>query len=155
MPNMNNVVLWLVLLMMLLASFPVLSGADDKTVSPQLSQSIQIQKEQASLKTTMPASKPQASQQSSEQVSGSVIKSFATDQSAKSDLVAIQDKTKRLVMFLMGVPLLILLFATAGLGVAMGVYGKQVFVPHMVCAGLSLTLALAHAVVGIVWFYPF
>jgi hypothetical protein len=153
--NMNNVLLRFVVLMVLLASFPVVSGADDKTVSPQLSQTVQMQKEQVSPEMPMPGSKQQAPQQSSEEVSGSVIRSFATDQSAKSDLVAIQDKTKRLVMFLMGVPLLILLFATAVLGVAMGVYGKQVFVPHMVCAGLSLTLALAHAVVGIVWFYPF
>lgn len=139
---MNNVLLRLVLLIVLLASFPVMSETADKSEASQGSQSVQIQKEQAP-------------QQSGEQVSASVIQSFATDQSAKSDLVAIQDKTKRLVMFLMGVPLLILLFATAVLGVAMGVYGKQVFVPHMVCAGLSLTLALGHAVVGIVWFYPF
>ena len=149
---MNSVLRRLVLLVVLLASFPVLSGAEDKTVSPLSSQTVQTQKEQAPTLVATPASKPQ---QSGEEVSASVIRSFATDQSAKSDLVAIQDKTKRLVMFLMGVPLLILLFATAVLGVAMGVYGKQVFVPHMVCAGLSLTLALAHAVVGIVWFYPF
>jgi len=48
-----------------------------------------------------------------------------------------------------------LLLVTGGLGVAMGVYGKQVFVAHMICAGLSMTLAIAHAIVGIVWFYPF
>lgn len=90
-----------------------------------------------------------------EQGSASVIESFANDNSATSELVTIEDKTKRLVMFVLGVPLLIFLLATAALGVAMGVYGKQVFVPHMVCAGLSLTLALGHAVVGIVWFYPF
>ena len=60
-----------------------------------------------------------------------------------------------LVMFFLGVPLLILLIATVTLGIAMGVYGKQVFLPHMICAGLSMTLALGHAVVGIVWFYPF
>ena len=58
-------------------------------------------------------------------------------------------------MFVMGVPLLILLLVTGALGIAMGVYGKQVFVAHMVFAGLTMTLALAHAVVGIVWFYPF
>lgn len=94
-------------------------------------------------------------QQDAEQGSASVIGSFATDKSAKSELVQIEDETKRLVMFVMGVPLLILIFVTAALGVAMGVYGKQVFVPHMICAGFSLTLALGHAVVGIVWFYPF
>ena len=60
-----------------------------------------------------------------------------------------------LVMFVLGVPLLFLLLTTGVLGIAMGVYGKPVFVAHMVCAGLSMTLAVAHAIVGLVWFYPF
>ncbi len=92
---------------------------------------------------------------SGEQGSAGVIQAFTTDKSEKSEIVSIEDDTKRLVMFVMGVPLLLLIIATVALGVAMGVYGKPVFVPHMVCAGLSLTLALGHAVVGIVWFYPF
>lgn len=83
------------------------------------------------------------------------MQAFVTKEAKDSDIVAIEDQTKRLIMFLMGVPLLILLIATTALGVAMGVYGKQVFLPHMICAGLSVTLAMAHAVVGIVWFYPF
>jgi hypothetical protein len=58
-------------------------------------------------------------------------------------------------MFLLGVPLLIFLLITGVLGIAMGVYGKQVFVPHMVFAGLTVTLAVVHAIVGLVWFYPF
>ena len=95
------------------------------------------------------------SAQQVEQGSAGVMQSFADDKSEKSEIVAIEDKTKRLVMFIMGVPLLLLIIATVALGVAMGVYGKPVFVAHMVCAGLSLTLALGHAVVGIVWFYPF
>jgi hypothetical protein len=90
-----------------------------------------------------------------EQGSAVVMQAFTNDKSEKSVLVAIEDETKRLVMFVMGVPLLLLIIATVALGVAMGVYGKPVFVPHMVCAGLSLTLALGHAVVGLVWFYPF
>jgi hypothetical protein len=84
-----------------------------------------------------------------------VMQAFTKAEVKDSDIVSIEDKTKRLIMFLMGVPLLLLLIATVSLGVAMGVYGKQVFIAHMVCAGLSMTLALAHAVVGIVWFYPF
>lgn len=87
--------------------------------------------------------------------SAQVLQSFAKDGDAKSEIVSIDDQTKRLVMFVMGVPLLLLLLTTGALGVAMGVYGKQVFVAHMVCAGLSITLAIAHAVAGIVWFYPF
>ncbi len=90
-----------------------------------------------------------------EQGSARVMQAFSNDKSEKSELVAIEDATKRLVMFSMGVPLLLFIIATVALGVAMGVYGKPVFVPHMICAGLSLTLALGHAVVGIVWFYPF
>ncbi len=90
-----------------------------------------------------------------EQQSAGVMQAFENDRSAKSELVAIELKTKHLIMFLMGIPLLLLIIATVALGVAMVVYGKRVFVPHMICAGLSLTLALGHAVVGIVWFYPF
>lgn len=91
----------------------------------------------------------------SESVGIEVMSAFTTTEVEEGEAVVIEDKTKRLVMFLMGVPLLLLLLATAALGVAMGVYGKPVFVAHMVCAGLSLTLAMGHAVVGIVWFYPF
>jgi hypothetical protein len=51
--------------------------------------------------------------------------------------------------------LLLFILIAVGLGVAMGVYGKQVFVWHMLFAGLSATLAIVHAIVGLVWFYPF
>jgi hypothetical protein len=84
-----------------------------------------------------------------------VIGAFTKEQDAKSEIVAIPDQKKKLIMFLMGVPLLVFILVTAALGVAMGVYGKPVYVPHMIFAGLSVTLAIAHAVVGIVWFFPF
>lgn len=84
-----------------------------------------------------------------------MLESFAEGQALKSDIVAIKEQEKREIMFYMGIPLIIMLLITAGLGVAMVVYQKKVFVAHMVFAGLSLTLALAHAVVGTVWFYPF
>ena len=145
---MNNIFLRLLCLVVLLISFPLVCGADEQKVSAQAQQ--ENSQQQAPLQAQL-----LTQQQKDEQGSASVIGSFATDKSAKSELVQIEDQTKRLVMFVMGVPLLILIFVTAALGVAMGVYGKQVFVPHMVCAGLSLTLALGHAVVGIVWFYPF
>lgn len=64
-------------------------------------------------------------------------------------------KDKHRIMFAMGVLLLILLLVTAGLGIAMGVLGKPVFVAHMVSAGLAVTLAIAHSIVAIVWFFPF
>lgn len=65
------------------------------------------------------------------------------------------DQKKRLIMFVIGVPLLILLLITGALGIAMAVYGKQVFVLHMIFAGLTATLAVVHVIVGLVWFYPF
>lgn len=133
----------LIWLVVLLVSFPALSVADEKAESPPVVSENQSQQKKLSR------------EENDEQHSASVIQSFDSDRSEKSELVAIEDQTKRLVMFFMGVPLLILLVATVALGVAMGVYGKPVFVAHMVCAGLSLTLALGHAVVGIVWFYPF
>ncbi len=68
---------------------------------------------------------------------------------------SITDKDKQRIMFLLGVVLITLVLITGGLGIAMVVYGKQVFVPHMIFAGLSVTLAIVHAIVGIVWFYPF
>jgi len=84
-----------------------------------------------------------------------VIQSFTSKKHVDSDQITIPDAKKKLIMFFLGVPLLLLIIATVSLGIAMGVYGKQVYVAHMICAGLSLTLALAHAVVGLVWFYPF
>jgi hypothetical protein len=84
-----------------------------------------------------------------------VIQAFTSEENIESDIVDIDEKTKHIVLFAMGVPLLILLLVTGGLGIAMGVYGKPYFLAHMVCAGMSITLAIAHAVVGIVWFYPF
>ena len=68
---------------------------------------------------------------------------------------SIPQKEKQQIMFLMGVVLFILVLITGGLGLAMGLYGKQVYVPHMLFAGLSVSMAIAHAIVGLVWFYPF
>ena len=67
----------------------------------------------------------------------------------------LSDNSKHLIMFALAVPLLILLLITAGLGIATGVFGKKLYIPHMVLAGLTVTLALAHVIAGLVWFYPF
>lgn len=64
------------------------------------------------------------------------------------------DNTRRWVMFALAVPLLTLLLITAGLGISMALYGKDLFLPHLIFAGLSITLAIAHAIVGLVWFRP-
>jgi hypothetical protein len=68
---------------------------------------------------------------------------------------AITDKDKQRIMFMLGVALLSMVLITGGLGIAMGLFGKQVFVPHMIFAGFSMTLAVVHAIVGIVWFFPY
>ncbi len=74
-----------------------------------------------------------------------------TDQDAQR----ISDNNRHKILFFMGIALLILLISTASLGVAMVLYKKRVYVAHMLVAGLTVTLALAHAVVAMVWFYPF
>jgi hypothetical protein len=66
----------------------------------------------------------------------------------------ISDHRKQQIMFIMGIALLIFIITTVSLGVAMVVFAKPVFVAHMIFAGFSLTLAIAHAIVAIVWFFP-
>jgi len=83
-----------------------------------------------------------------------VMRSFQTQEEEKQSK-ALSDRQKHRIMFLLGAPLLLILLVTGGLGVAMGVYGRQVFVLHMILAGLAITLAIVHAIVGFVWFYPF
>ena len=68
---------------------------------------------------------------------------------------AISLKEKQQIMFLLGVAVIVLVIITGGLGLAMGVFGKPMFVPHMVFAAFSITMAIVHAIVGLVWFYPF
>jgi hypothetical protein len=82
-----------------------------------------------------------------------VLQSFEKAQAPK--VVDETQRTRHKVMFLLGVPLLILLLITASLGLATGLFGKQLFVLHMLFAGLSVTLAIVHAIVGLVWFFPF
>ena len=84
-----------------------------------------------------------------------VMQAFAELQAAEGEAVKISDQEKHQWLFIMGTTLLVLLLTTAALGIAMGVYGKQVFVAHMITAGLSVTLAIAHAVAALVWFNPF
>ncbi len=84
-----------------------------------------------------------------------VMGSFTSHEIYEGEAIQISDQKKRIVLFTMGISLLILLLTTATLGIAMVVHGKQVFVAHMIFAGLSVTLAIAHSVVAIVWFFPF
>ncbi len=87
--------------------------------------------------------------------SAQILQEFNKQHQENEHAKSITDKDKQVVMFIMGVALLVLVLITGGLGLALGVYGKPVFVTHMVFAALSVTLAIAHAIVGLVWYYPF
>lgn len=87
--------------------------------------------------------------------SAQILQAFNKQKRETEHAKSITDNDKQRIMFMLGVVLLALVLITGGLGIALGVYGKRVFVAHMIFAGLSMTLAVAHAIVGIVWFYPF
>ncbi len=84
-----------------------------------------------------------------------VLRGFTEKAVEESEAVKISDQKKHKILFVMGVLLLVGIISTALLGVSMVVFGKQVFVAHMVCAGLSVFLSVAHAVTAMVWFFPF
>ena len=67
----------------------------------------------------------------------------------------IAEHEKQVIMFSIGAVLLTLLIGTASVGIAVALFGKPLFLVHMILAGLTVTVALIHVVVGLVWFYPF
>jgi hypothetical protein len=87
--------------------------------------------------------------------SAQILQAF--NQQSRKDIreKAIPLKEKQQIMFLLGVAVIVLVIITGGLGLAMGVFGKPVFVPHMVFAIFSIAMAIVHGIVGLVWFYPF
>lgn len=105
-----------------------------------------------SFMSILPAHAEEASQASD---SAQILQAFNQQHREAERAKAITDKDKQRIMFLLGVVLITFVLITGGLGIAMGLYGKPVFVAHMVFAGLSITLAIVHAIVGVVWFYPF
>jgi len=84
----------------------------------------------------------------------SIMQEFAGDTEV-SDARKIETERKHQILFLMGISLLVLLFLTGTMGIAMVAFDKDVFVPHMILAGLSLTLASVHAATSIAWFWPY
>ncbi len=85
-----------------------------------------------------------------------LMEKFDRKQAEKSDgVLSVDDHRKHEIMFYMGIPLIILLLATGGIGIAVGVYGKPLFMVHIILAGLTVTLAIAHVIVGVAWFNPF
>jgi len=87
--------------------------------------------------------------------SGRVMQGFTELSLQKDKTQGMSDKKKHIVLFSMGISLVILILTTAGLGLAMVLYRKPVFVAHMIFAGMSVTLALVHALAAMIWFYPF
>jgi len=87
--------------------------------------------------------------------SAQILQAFNKQHREAEHAKSITENDKQRIMFMLGVVLIILVMITGGLGIALGIFGKRVFVAHMVFAGLSMTLAVAHAIVGFVWFYPF
>ncbi len=82
-----------------------------------------------------------------------VMQQFAGDDEISPER-RIATERKHQILFLMGVALLVLLLVTGSLGIAMVAFGKDVFLPHMIFAGLSLTLAIVHSATAIAWFWP-
>ncbi len=97
---------------------------------------------------------PAVAQQESEAASDSlqVLKPFVEEE---VDREMFTEQEKHQILFYMGVLLLLLLILTVVFGVGMVLFEKPWFVGHMVSAGLTFTLALAHAVAATVWFFPF
>jgi len=87
--------------------------------------------------------------------SSQVLSTFIGNE--RGDLVESFDERREQhkILFYMGVVLLVFILLTAGFGISMAMLGKEVFVPHMICAGISVFLSIAHAVVAMVWFFPF
>lgn len=87
--------------------------------------------------------------------SSQVMETF--NESATGGMVASFDETRQQheILFIMGVILLLMIFVTAGFGLTMVLTDKKVFVFHMVFAGATVFLSLAHAVAAIVWFFPY
>ncbi|MDX1812505.1 MAG: hypothetical protein R3240_11190 [Gammaproteobacteria bacterium] len=84
-----------------------------------------------------------------------VLKSFVGSQ--RGEMVKSYDEQafQHKVMFIMGLALLIFVLLTAGFGIAMAMLGKETFLAHMICAGITVFLTIAHSVVAVVWFFPF
>jgi len=92
---------------------------------------------------------------SSNEDSGQVMQGFTDLSKEKEKSKEMTDKKKHIILFSMGISLVLLVLTTAGLGLAMVLYQKPVFVAHMIFAGMTVTLALVHAIAAMIWFFPF
>jgi len=76
-------------------------------------------------------------------------------QQPPSPTTSIAEHERQVIMFSIGSVLLVLLIATASVGIAVAIFGKPLFLVHMILAGMTLTVAIVHVIVGVVWFFPF
>ncbi|MDQ6960007.1 MAG: hypothetical protein Q9M27_03170 [Mariprofundaceae bacterium] len=70
-------------------------------------------------------------------------------------ILKVEAQKKHKILFIMGVCLLLGILTTAGLGLAMVLGDRPVFMWHMAVAGITVTLAIVHAATSIIWFFPF
>lgn len=85
-----------------------------------------------------------------------VLKTFDQQHEDTADAnSAIPLKQKHRILFYLGGALLLFVLATGFLGIAVGIFERPWFLWHMVTAGLTMTLAVVHAIVAMVWFFPF
>jgi len=85
-----------------------------------------------------------------------ILEEFSRQQpqrQARATTIAVHER--QVIMFSIGTVLLILLVSTASVGIAVAVFGKPLFLVHMILAGLTVTVAIVHVIVGVVWFFPF
>ncbi len=83
-----------------------------------------------------------------------ILEQFGRQQPATLT-TSIAEHERQVIMFTIGSVLLVLLISTASVGIAVAVFGKPLFLVHMILAGLTLTMAIVHVIVGVVWFFPF
>jgi hypothetical protein len=84
-----------------------------------------------------------------------VLQQFSNQQQRPARATSIAEHERQVIMFSIGSVLLLLLIATAAVGIAVGIFGKPLFLVHMILAGLTVTTAIVHVIVGVVWFFPF
>ena len=85
----------------------------------------------------------------------SAMQEFNAVHQDETGILKVELKKKHEILFFMGIGLLVGLLLTVMFGLGMVLDGKPWFLWHMLSAGFSVTLAIAHAVTSIIWFSPF
>lgn len=84
-----------------------------------------------------------------------ILEEFGRQAQRPARATSIAEHERQVIMFTIGAVLLVLLISTASVGIAVAAFGKPLFLVHMILAGLTVTVALVHVIVGLVWFFPF